>query len=200
MTVEELISFEKDIADCFNSAQIKAPIHLSGGNEQRLIDIFKNIRQNDWVCTTWRSHYHILLKGVPPNELKRDILLGKSITLNYPHYRILSSAIVGGILPIALGIAFAIARQKLDEVVWCFVGDMTAYTGAFYECLQYANGFDLPVRWIVEDNGKSVCTDTASVWGGPSLAQQFFLQRGQRVGYSYVLPWPHAGAGKRVNF
>jgi len=81
MTREELIRFEDDIADCFNNAMIKAPVHLYSGNEDQIIDVFKNVKQEDWVFCTWRSHYQCLLKGVPQEQIKKDILAGKSITL-----------------------------------------------------------------------------------------------------------------------
>ena len=55
MTREELIRFEDDIADCFNNAMIKAPVHLYSGNEDQIIDVFKNVKQEDWVFCTWRS-------------------------------------------------------------------------------------------------------------------------------------------------
>ena len=94
MTKEQLINFETDIADCFNNAIIKAPVHLYDGNEEQMIDIFKNVKSEDWVFCTWRSHYQCLLKGVPQEQVKQDILDGKSITLCYPEYNIYSSAIV----------------------------------------------------------------------------------------------------------
>ena len=49
MNEKDLIDFEKGIADSFNNAKIKAPIHLHGNNEKQLIEIFKSIKQSDWV-------------------------------------------------------------------------------------------------------------------------------------------------------
>jgi TPP-dependent pyruvate/acetoin dehydrogenase alpha subunit len=195
VTADELIAFEKEIADGFNAGKIRAPIHLSGGNETQLIEYFRDVRRADWVCTTWRSHYHCLLKGVPAEILKRDTFAGKSITLNYPEHRIVSSAIVGGSLPIGLGIALAIKRRGGYERVHCFVGDMTARTGIFHECLQYAAGHELPIRFIVERNGLSVCTNTDDAWGHGNFSRQIYTHQ-----YTYVLPWPHSGAGKRIEF
>ena len=77
MTREELIRFEDDIADCFNNAMIKAPVHLYSGNEDQIIDVFKNVKQEDWVFCTWRSHYQCLLKGVPQEQIKKDIVILK---------------------------------------------------------------------------------------------------------------------------
>ena len=193
-TLEQLVAFELEIADLFNSGKIRAPVHLSGGNEEQLITIFKDIRPQDWVCSTWRNHYHGLLKGVPPDIMRGHILEGYSIALNYPSHRFYSSAIVGGMLPIATGIAWAIKRAGLDERVWVFVGDMAARSGIYHECTEYALGHDLPVEFVVENNGVSVCTKTAEAWG-----VEFPVIRFSRY-YHYHLGWPHSGAGKRVEF
>ncbi len=111
------------------------------------------------MCS-WRSHYQCLLKGVPRQELKAEIMAGHSITLCFPRYRVLSSAIVGGIIPIAVGTALGIKRRGERARVHCFMGDMTAETGIAHEAIKYSTNHQLPIRFIVEDNGKSVCTDT----------------------------------------
>lgn len=199
ITIEELVAFEKDIADAFNQAAIRAPIHLDGGNEEQLIKIFKDIRRGDWVCGSWRMHYKCLLHGVPSAKLKSAIMAGRSITLCFPEHRIISSAIVGGILPIALGIAWSINRNHGTEKVFVFVGDMTAQSGMYDECIRYAMGHDLPIKFIIEDNGRSVCTDTQSAWGWEEVdwyaGNSDYSQR-----FRYILPWPHSGAGRRVEF
>jgi TPP-dependent pyruvate/acetoin dehydrogenase alpha subunit len=160
LTKEQLVDFETDIANCFNNAMIKAPVHLYDGNEEQMINIFKNVEPEDWVFCSWRSHYQCLLKGVPQEQLKQDILAGKSITLCYPEYNIYSSAIVTGNIPIATGAALDIKRKGGTNHVWCFVGDMTSETGAFFENWKYAVNHDLPITYVIENNGKSVCTET----------------------------------------
>jgi TPP-dependent pyruvate/acetoin dehydrogenase alpha subunit len=194
ITKEELIAFEANIAAEFNAGHIRAPIHLSGGNEDQLIEIFQNVKQDDWVCSTWRSHYHCLLHGVPPEQVKAAIMAGRSITLCFPEYRVISSAIVGGIIPIALGLAWAEKRKGSDNKVWVFVGDMTAETGVFHECCKYASWNDLPLHLVIEDNGISVCTPTDDTWGSWDRADTLEQY------YEYQLKWPHSGAGKRVEF
>jgi len=56
LSKEELIAFEDEMADCFNKAMIKAPIHLYNGNEDNILEIFKDVEENDWVLCSWRSH------------------------------------------------------------------------------------------------------------------------------------------------
>jgi TPP-dependent pyruvate/acetoin dehydrogenase alpha subunit len=199
-TADQLIAFEQRVAEAFNNEEIRAPVHLSGGNEKELIEIFGEIKSDDWVCSTWRSHYHCLLHGVPEDQLMADILAGRSISLCYPEYRIISSAIVAGCLPIAVGLAMAIKAAGKNEHVWAFIGDMAATTGMFHECTEYAYNHTLPITFVVEDNGKSVCTNTEEAWGGLMYPGRTGRARSDNIIYTYSLPWPHAGAGKRVQF
>lgn len=193
ISAQQLIDFEADIARRFNNAEIPYPIHLSGGNELPLLKIFEEFRNGDWCFSNWRNHYHALLAGIPEEEVRRQILTGRSMTVCSPEHRFFSSAIVGGIIPIALGVAWEIKRRGGSEKVWCFLGDMASQSGMAMECHNYAKEHDLPMVWIVEDNGKSVCTVTKDVW--PEY-------RGIKPDYYYQwdLPWPHAGAGHRVQF
>lgn len=188
-TAETLIAFENDIAARFARGEIRAPVHLDGGNEESLIEYFnKHFHKGDWICSTWRSHYHCLLAGVPPQQLKEAILAGHSITLCFPEYRIFSSALVGHICSIAMGIAYS--KQK----VHCFVGDMCSMTGAYHEARLYATRHALPINWIIENNGKSVTTNTQEVWG----LQPYKIKNETII--TYEPRWPHQGIGKRVEF
>jgi TPP-dependent pyruvate/acetoin dehydrogenase alpha subunit len=199
MTAEQLIAFETEIADQFNAAKIRAPVHLYSGNEAQMIALFQDVRPEDWVCCSWRSHYQCLLKGVPPERVRAEILAGRSISLCFPEHRVVSSAIVGGIIPIALGLALGLRRRGEQARVHCFMGDMTSETGIVHECLKYATNQQLPIRFIVEDNAKSVCTDTREAWGQTALT--FQNQRHPLVEfYQYQTKYPHAGAGVRVQF
>jgi pyruvate dehydrogenase E1 component alpha subunit len=199
MTPEELILFETEIAETFNAGKIRAPVHLYYGNEKEMIEVFRDVKPQDWVFCSWRSHYQCLLKGVPREEVKAEILAGRSISLCFPKYRIVSSAIVTGILPIAVGMALGIKRRGETARVHCFAGEMTAETGAFHECLKYSTNHGLPIRFIIEDNGKSVCTDTRETWNQPVLTFEN-SRHPLVVYYKYQSKYPHAGAGVRVQF
>ena len=194
-TVEDLIKYEKMIADHWEAGRIKGPVHLSGGNESELIEIGKRIKTTDWVFSTWRSHYHALIKGVPSEWLEEEILAGRSITIVSQEHKFYASAIVGAIIPIATGVALANKREGKDDVVWCFIGDMAFETGGFYEMHKYAQRYDLPIRFVVEDNGVSTNTPTEETWNG--------IKReipNDVIWYEYKKQWPHYGTGKWVIF
>jgi TPP-dependent pyruvate/acetoin dehydrogenase alpha subunit len=199
MNTDQLIAFEDEVAARFNAGRIRAPVHLYSGNEAQMIEVFKEVGRNDWLFCSWRSHYQCLLKGVPADEVMAQIMAGHSISLCFPAHRIYSSAIVGGVLPIAVGTAMAIARSGEDARVHCFVGDMTAETGIAHEAIKYSRNHRLPIRFIVEDNEKSVCTDTRAAWNQPRLS--FEGLRDDFIHYyRYETRYPHAGAGVRVQF
>jgi len=205
LTKQDLIDFEEDIANTFNQGKIRAPIHLDVGNEDDLLEVFEEIQPEDWVFCTWRSHIKCLLKGVPPDVVKAEILDGKSIGLCFPSHHVYSSAIVAGAIPIALGAAFDLKRKGDPGKVWCFVGDMGAQHGAFHEALMYAENFDLPLHFVVEDNGKSVCTDTRESWGSSehsiTRSEAISMMSDRVTYYKYDLGVPHAGTNAgRVQF
>lgn len=216
----DLIGFEDEIAALFAEKRVHAPVHLAGGNEEQLIRVFQeHVEEQDWVLGGWRMHYHCLLKGVPPGQLRQAILDGKSISLCFPEHRILSSGIVGGVAPIAVGLAMGIKIRGKQEAkirgclppaherckVVCFLGDMTAETGIVHESIKYAVNHDLPVLFVIEDNGLSVSTNTLAVWGVTAYRWNFSegyssLRPDKVVRYSYKLTRPHVGIGMHIAF
>jgi pyruvate dehydrogenase E1 component alpha subunit len=105
-----------------------------------------------------------------------------------------ASSIVGGIIPIALGVAQALKLKNSPNKVWCFIGDMTMETGGFWEAYKYSQNFELPLQFVIEDNNLSVHTPTTTAWN---------IRMAPPVGviyYSYEMHYPHHGTGKWVNF
>jgi TPP-dependent pyruvate/acetoin dehydrogenase alpha subunit len=188
----ELIAFEKRVAEAFERAEIKGPVHLSGGNEDNLIGIFKHIHPEDFVFSTYRNHYHALLHGLDPEWLFAEIKAGRSMNITSTQPKFFTSAIVGGTLSIAVGVAAALKRKDSELKVWCFVGDMAETIGAFHDAHQYAMGHDLPIHFVIEDNGLSCDTPTHKTWGLGNIDK--------RVPYRYKLPHPHVGTGTFVQF
>ena len=169
LTKQDLIDFEEDIANCFNNKMIKAPIHLYYGCEDQFLEVFKDIKEEDWVFSDWRSHYQALLKGVDPKKLRQDIINGRSMSLTYKEQKMYCSAIVTGQLSVAVGTAMDIKRKGGTEKVWCFVGDMTSCSGVFHESLTYSNNHNLPIIFVIEDNDLSVVTETRKTWNTTHL-------------------------------
>ena len=194
MNKKQLIEFEQRVQKVYEAGEIKAPIHLSGGNEDQLIEIFKKIDKDDWVFSSWRNHYHALLHGFDPEKLFNLIVEGRSMGINSLEDRFYSSSIVGGSLPIALGAAQSIKLKKQKNKVWCFIGDMTFETGTFHECYKYSRNFDLPIEFVVEDNNMSTNTPTDQTWNTKSKAPDDIHY------YKYERNFPHHGTGTWVLF
>ena len=207
---QDLIDFEKEVITEWEKGETYGPIHLSGGNEDQLINIFKNIKKNDWIFSTHRSHYHALLKSKDKKWLMKEIIVkSNSSHINSKKYKIFTSAIVGGNIPIALGVALAMKRKKKKNHVWCFVGDMASKMGGFHEAVTYALGQDLPITFIIENNRLGCETPTTNVWNKKEniVYAQYIQGHMHNIGnhteiinYRYERKYPHVGTGKWLKF
>lgn len=194
MDKQYLIDFETEVKERYERGEIHAPVHLSSNNEEQLIDIFKNINRDDWVFCSWRNHYHALLHGISRDNLMNQIIRGKSMSVYSKEPKFYSSSIVGGTLPIALGVSKSIKLKGEKNKVWCFVGDMTFESGLFHETYKYSRNHDLPLEFVIEDNNLSTNTPTDETWGRKqSIPEDVYY-------YQYKSDYPHHGTGNWVLF
>lgn len=194
LSSQDLLNFEEFIASKWNDGEIRGPVHFSNGNENELVEIFRRISTDDWVFSTWRSHYHALLKGIEVEWVTSEILNGKSITLCNLDEKFYSSAIVGGIIPIALGVAMSLKMGGSHEKVWVFIGDMCFNMGVFDEIYRYSRNHNLPINFVVEDNNLSTYTPTNEVWINKRPIPDDVIY------YQYKSKYPHYGTGKFITF
>tara|TARA_E500000331_G_scaffold293041_1_gene290162 strand:- start:2109 stop:3308 length:1200 start_codon:yes stop_codon:yes gene_type:complete len=187
-TKEELIAFEDRIGDLYMDNQLPFLFHLSGGNEEQLIDIFKDIKEGDYVISSHRNHYHALLHGIPPEVVEDRIKNGRSMFIYDRERNFFVSAIIGGTPAIAAGIAWALKRKGSDQKVWCFVGDGTEDNGHLSEAVRYADGFDLPCKFIIESNDRSCEASNADRWGKTGHPT---WDSSRVIKYHYECTYPH---------
>ena len=201
----DLMLFEEEVITRYENAEIKAPTHLTSGNEEQLIKIFQYVHPDDWIFCSWRNHYHALLHGIPRETLMDLIVRGKSMSVYSKNPKMYCSSIVGGTIPIALGVAKALKMKQdkflkknydkdKDRKVWCFIGDMTFETGIFYEAYKYATNFKLPLQFVVEDNNLSTNTPTDETWGDKRDIPSDVIY------YQYTSKYPHHGTGNWILF
>ena len=195
ITKEKLIDFENKIKKLFKTTKIPYPVHFSGGNEEQLIEIFKNINSEDYVFSTHRSNYHYLLKGGSPEKLEKMISRGDSMYVFDKEINFLTSAIVAGVPCIAAGVAYALKNQGSNRKVWCFGGDGMEDEGHFYEAVRYVDGWNLPCTFIIEDNNRSVETPKSERYGKSEINWPKCVNR-----YYYKSTSLHVGTEKFVNF
>lgn len=192
MTKQELIDFEDRIAKKFDNGELPYLVHFSGGNEDQLIEIFKEIKPNDWVFSTHRSHYHYLLHGGSSEKLEKMILEGNSMFVFDKELNFYTSSIVCATPAVAAGVAWALKRKGSTRKVWCFIGDGAEDEGHFYEALRYVNGFNLPCTFIIEDNNRSVSANKIDRWNN---AKGVFWLGNHIKRYEYKPTRPHGGSG-----
>ena len=206
LTESDLIKFEEEVKQKYEDAEIKAPVHLTRGNEKELIEIFQYVHPEDWVFCGHRNHYQALLHGVPRETLMDLVVRGRSMSVHSKEPKLYSSAIVGGTISIALGAAKALKMKQDDTLnknyyrdnkrkVWCFIGDMAFETGIFYEAHKYATNFDLPLIFVVEDNNMSTNTPTDETWNYKKRDIPYGV-----IYYQYERGFPHHGTGNWVLF
>lgn len=209
MTKTDLVNFEKQVATAFEQGLIKAPVHLSGGNEDQLIEIFKSIKPTDWVFSTHRNHYHYLLHTGDEDGLWKELLgqadgccggMSRSMHTCNRNARFISSGIVAGCVGIAVGVAFGIKKKSSSEKVWCFIGDGACDSGWFHEAYRFVRGHNLPLTFIVEDNNRSVCTTTKDRWGTNDCMMEQISTLLNIVYYHYIPTYPHVGIGRHCEW
>lgn len=195
-TKESLIAFENDVKRLWEQGDLPYLLHLCGGNEQQIIDIFDEAQEGDWFFVSHRNHYHSLLAGIPAEKVMKNIQEGGSMFSYSRKHRVFSSAILAGNCGIAVGVAMALKASGSKNKVWVFMGEGSEENGSFYEAVLYVSGHDLPVEFVIEDNAIQVDT--------PKL-----LRRGMERGlldaepcvrrYHYTPVYPHAGSGSKTH-
>jgi pyruvate dehydrogenase E1 component alpha subunit len=197
-TKGELIAFEDRIYTLFEDGDLPYLIHLCGGNEDQLIEIFKDIELGDYIFSTHRTHYHYLLAGGKPSELEQKIKDGDSMFVFNRELNFFSSSILAGCAGIAAGTALALKMKGSKQKVWCFIGDGGEDEGHFYEAVRFVDGRDLPCTFIIEDNDRSVDTSIRQRRG----SSENFDWPDCVWHYTYTPVYPHAstGSGKMVKF
>jgi len=154
--------FEEKIVDVYCDQDMKTPVHLYIGQEAVAAGVCANLRREDYVFSTHRSHGHYLAKGGDMKGLMAELYgrrtgcsrgKGGSMHVVDPEVGVCgSTAIVGGNIPLSVGAALASVMQKTKRVAVSFFGDGAADEGAFHESLNFAALKKLPVVFVCENN------------------------------------------------
>jgi pyruvate dehydrogenase E1 component subunit alpha len=154
--------FEEKAAEMYALGKIGGFCHLYIGEEAVAVGAVSSLGPEDYVISFYREHGHCLARGSEPKRVMAE-LFGKSTGLSggrggsmhlFDAERNFMGgyAIVGGHLPLAAGLGFAIKYKATDQVVLCFLGDGSVPTGIFHESLNMAALWKLPVIFICENN------------------------------------------------
>jgi acetoin:2,6-dichlorophenolindophenol oxidoreductase subunit alpha len=154
---------EETLVRLFAQNRMPGFIHSYIGEEATAVGVCSVLRTDDYLTSTHRGHGHILAKGGDLNLFFAE-LYGKAVGYckgkgGSMHVAALdlgilgANGVVGGGIPIAAGAAFAARMQGLDRVAVAFMGDGATDIGSFHEALNLAALWDVPVIFVVENNG-----------------------------------------------
>nr|QCI06889.1 Pyruvate dehydrogenase E1 component alpha subunit [Halydictyon mirabile] len=162
-------NFEDMCAQMYYRGKMFGFVHLYNGQEAISTGIIKALKAQDYVCSTYRDHVHALSKGVSPKAVMAELFgketgcsrgRGGSMHIFSAKHNFLGGfAFIAEGIPIAIGAAFQsiYRKQVLNDknplsVTACFFGDGTTNNGQFFECLNMATLWKLPILFVVENN------------------------------------------------
>ncbi|MBW7852007.1 MAG: pyruvate dehydrogenase (acetyl-transferring) E1 component subunit alpha [Rhodospirillales bacterium] len=154
--------FEDKCAELYTQEKIRGFLHLYNGEEAVSVGVMQALTEDDAVVATYREHGQALARGVPMNAVMAEMYgkaegcsggRGGSMHLFDAERRFYGgNAIVGGGLPLAVGLALADRMQGRARVTACFFGDGAVAEGEFHESLNLAALWTLPVLFVCENN------------------------------------------------
>lgn len=173
--------FEERAAQSYQQAKIGGFCHLYIGQEATAVGSIAAVNNDDPIVTAYRDHGHALARGMNPNYAMAELFgkatgcsKGKGGSMHYfdkPNAMYGGHAIVGGQVPLGIGLAFAIKYNKEKKLSISYLGDGALNQGAFHEAMNLAAIWNLPAMIVVENNGysmgTSICRGTA---GGKDLS------------------------------
>jgi TPP-dependent pyruvate/acetoin dehydrogenase alpha subunit len=141
---------------------IRGHYHVYIGQEATGVATCAAMGKDDYLFTTHRNHGHVIARGGELGPVLAEIIgrttgynrgRGGTFHVIAPHLGILqTSGVVGGCMPLAAGAAFSIKKRKTDQVSLVFFGDGSLEEGAFYESINMASLWKLPVIYVCENN------------------------------------------------
>ncbi|MBI3548174.1 MAG: thiamine pyrophosphate-dependent dehydrogenase E1 component subunit alpha [Elusimicrobia bacterium] len=162
---------EEKIAELYPRQEMRCPTHLSIGQEAVAAGVCSALEKDDTVFLNHRCHAAYIAKGGDIRKVMAELYgkktgctkgRGGSMHLVDPDVGVIgASAILAGTIPIACGAAMSYKRKKIKRVAVCFFGDAAIEEGTFFESVNLALVWQLPVLFVCENNGLSTCTPLA---------------------------------------
>ncbi|MFO8027250.1 MAG: pyruvate dehydrogenase (acetyl-transferring) E1 component subunit alpha, partial [Opitutales bacterium] len=160
--------FEERSLRTYNQGKIGGFLHLYIGQEAVATGVVSLMEENDHIITAYRDHGHALAVGMSMNECMAEMYgkhtgcsKGKGGSMHFfaPDKNFWGGhGIVAGQTPLGAGLGFALKYKKIKGCAVCFLGDGAVNQGAFMETLNLASLWDIPVVFVIENNGYSMGT------------------------------------------
>lgn len=174
--------YEEKIYYLFLEGEMPGTIHQCQGQEATAVGMLFDIRKEDYITSTHRPAGHSLAKGVPLKSMMAEMFAkangcskAKGGAMHIGDMSVgatTSIAIVGGGIPVAVGIGLSCKMKKTDNVVVCFFGDGASNEGAFHEALNGASIWDLPIVFACENNQYGASTHIKKVINIENIADR----------------------------
>ena len=174
--------FEERSLRAYQQGHIGGFLHLYIGQEAVAVGSVSVLGKDDHIITAYRDHGHALAVGMNMDECMAELYgkktgcsKGKGGSMHFfaPDKNFWGGhGIVGGQTPLGLGIAYALKYKGLKGSCLCFMGDGATNQGPFYESLNLASLWDLPVVYVIENNGYSMGTSESRHSAGEPLARR----------------------------
>jgi TPP-dependent pyruvate/acetoin dehydrogenase alpha subunit len=175
-------AFEEEVIDAFAAGLIPGSTHPCIGQEAIKAGALSVLRPDDLVFATYRGHGEALLKGADPTGVMSELMgratglckgKGGSMHLSDPSVGLISTnAIVAGHIPMAGGAALSCQFRRTGQVVLCFFGDGASCEGEFFETLNMAMLWRVPLVLICENNGVAISVPTSKSQATPDIADR----------------------------
>ena len=196
-------AFEQCAAEMYQRAKIGGYCHLNLGEEATVVGLMAALQPRDYLFTTYREHGYALARGLEPGPVMAELFgkttgvsggRGGSMHLFDEKRRLLGGyGIVGGQIPPATGAALALTYRGEPgpeaEAVMCLLGDGATNIGAFHESLNLAALWQLPIVYVIVNNGLGMGTPVEKASAEPDLYKRGCSYRipGERVDGDDVL-------------
>ena len=174
--------FEAKCAELYSTGKIRGFLHLYDGEEAIAAGVIGALGADDRLVATYREHAHALMRGIPMGEVMAEMYgkaegcaggRGGSMHLfSRQHNFYGGNAIVGGGLPLAVGLALADKMRGEDRITVCFFGEGATAEGEFHESLNLASLWKLPVLFVCENNRYAMGTALALSEAETSIARK----------------------------
>ena len=167
-TMTAIRRFEETVVEFFGRAMVRGSTHVYLGEEAIAAGACRALRADDYVLSTHRGHGHCIAKGADMARMLAEVLgratgycKGKGGSMHIADFDLNmlgANGVVGGSIPIAVGVGLAIKQQGLDRVALCFFGDGASNQGIFHEAMNMVSLWRLPVIYVCENNMYAVST------------------------------------------
>ncbi|MEM8535253.1 MAG: pyruvate dehydrogenase (acetyl-transferring) E1 component subunit alpha [Chloroflexota bacterium] len=171
--------FEERAGEMYTKAKIGGYCHLNLGEEATIVGLMAALQPQDYIYTNYREHGYVIARGIEPGPVMAELFgretgvaggRGGSMHLFDAKAKLMGGyAIVGGQIPLAVGAAYALKYKGLPGVVLCQLGDGSTNIGAWYESLNLAKLFQLPIIFFIVNNGYGMGTTVQMASSEPDL-------------------------------